>query len=404
MQVKAILVGVMFVGLSLIMADFDNPLTWPQAMVAASSTLLIALGFNARQSRRLGAIERYLAIQSRTREAHSQEKDVSVNSTTPAKEVCLASDLKAHLSLIVGERHPKTSRKHHDHVRDLIADHMSRLGWSVRLEQVIGLFGIGHNVIAEKKSSNPNAEIVIVGAHYDTVQGSPGADDNGIAVAGVMALGQMLSQNDFEKTVRLVAWDLEEQQGWGKCLVGSRTMAKNCRLAREKIAGVICLEMIGMCDHQEGSQQMVPGMKWVAPKLYNQVLNRGRRGDFIAIVANQPAIDLSQAIADNCEQVELPSVQLVNSGLVKLIRDLRRSDHAPFWDLGVPAVMVTDTSNFRSPFYHTALDRVEMIDFQFAAKTVLACGNAILSIAGGTLSKEYHQCDSGHLTPQTSRS
>jgi hypothetical protein len=74
-------------------------------------------------------------------------------------------------------------------------------------------------------------------------------------------------------------------------------------------------------------------------------------------------------------------VQLANTGFVRFLRDLRRSDHAPFWDAGIPAIMVTDTSNFRSPFYHTAMDRIEMIDFEFAAKVVLATAASIQRLA-----------------------
>lgn len=374
----------MFFGLLLILGDLvDQPIV-PYTIVLGAVVALAIHSDYSRLSRRIESAERFLATQSRriVQRGPCEEKTPMLHLDSTPED--WEAFLEFNLNRIVGERHPKTSRAHHDHVRDLIADELTQSGWTVRLERVTGPYGIGHNVIAEKGNPNPNAEIIIVGAHYDTVQGSPGADDNGIAVAGILALGQSLSHYSFEKTVRLVAWDLEERQRWGRCLIGSRTMAKNCRQAGEKIAGVVCLEMIGMCDSNEGSQSMVPGMKWVAPKLYQVVQSRGCRADFIAIVANKPAIKLSQTIAEECANAALPNVQLVNSGLVKLIRDLRRSDHAPFWDAGIPALMLTDTSNFRSPFYHTALDRSEMIDFKFAAKTVRACEQAIIKIAGGS--------------------
>jgi len=265
-------------------------------------------------------------------------------------------------------------------VRDLIADHMSSLGWDIRLEPVIGPHGPGANVIAEKRGTRDGAEILIVGAHYDTVEGTPGADDNGIAVAGILALAEILQDSQFEHTIRLVAWDLEEQQGFGRCLLGSRQMAKNIVKDGENVLGVVCLEMICMCDLRPGSQQAIPGLRWLAPEVHQQVKERQGRGDFIAAVGNRIAGRLSAEFARCAESQSLPAVQLVNKGLIRLIRDLRRSDHAPFWDVGIPAIMVTDTSNFRSPFYHTAMDRMEMIDFEFAAKVVLATANCATNI------------------------
>lgn len=241
-------------------------------------------------------------------------------------------------------------------------------------------------MIAEKRGSREAAGILIVGAHYDTVEGTPGADDNGIAVAGILALAEILQGSQFEHTIRLVAWDLEEQQGFGRCLLGSRQMAENIARAGENILGVVCLEMIGMCDRNPGTQKAIPGLRWFAPDVFQKVKEREWRGDFIAAVGNRIGGRLSTEFARCAESQHLPTVELVNKGLIRLLRDLRRSDHAPFWDAGIPAIMVTDTSNFRSVFYHTAMDRMEMIDFEFAAKVILATANcatncAILQVA-----------------------
>ena len=86
-------------------------------------------------------------------------------------------------------------------------------------------------------------------------------------------------------------------------------------------------------------------------------------------------------VAGSSAALELSLVLLATTGFVRFLRDLRRSDHAPFWDAGIPAILVTDTSNFRSPFYHTAMDRIEMIDFEFAAKVVLATAASIQRLA-----------------------
>jgi aminopeptidase YwaD len=349
-----------------------------EALVLSSATALLLLNETLQSQRRTNAIEQFL---TRVHERVSAPIAPSrlLEEVPMAEEV--ADRLRFHLNRIIGERHPKTSRQHHDHVRDLIADHFGAMGWDVRVEKVVGPHGPGANVIAERRSSNSSAAVLIVGAHYDTVQGTPGADDNGIAVAGIMALAEILRNDEFEHTIRLVAWDLEEQQGFGRCLLGSRQMARNIVTAHETILGVVCLEMIGMCDHRIGSQQAIPGLRWLAPDVYKQVFARQSRGDFIATVGNTAADELAVQFAESAKRAHLPSVRLTNSGFVRLLRDLRRSDHAPFWDAGIPAIMVTDTSNFRSPFYHTALDRVEMIDFEFAAKVIQATADSIRKTA-----------------------
>ncbi len=367
----------LLIGLALLATDSSRSPTFAEMLILTSAAALLVLTDGSTNQRRTMAIERFLTrICTQQQNSKSQTNSLRLSVDDHEGDTC-SQRLRKHLERVVGERHPKSSRLHHDHVRDLIAAHLTQMGWDVRLESVTGPHGPGHNVIAEKRGWNEKAGIVIVGAHYDTVQGTPGADDNGIAVAGILTLSELLRHRRLEHTIRLVAWDLEEQQGWGRCLLGSRAMARNIVRAGENVAGVICLEMIGMCDKQRGSQQSIPGLQWLAPDACKQVLARQQRGDFIATVANKKAAILAKAFSQGAASQNLPLVQIVNRGFIRLLRDLRRSDHAPFWDAGIPAIMVTDTSNFRSPFYHTAMDRIEMIDFEFAEKVVMSVAECI---------------------------
>jgi len=358
----------------------DSAFILDDAFILASGIGMLILVDSMKCQRRVIALEEYLG-----KSIPKFRGNVVTESLSPPQtelEAC-GLMLKTHLDAVIGERHPKTSRQHHDQVRDYIARQLQDSGWEVRLEAVKGRHGMGHNVIAERRplSTENRSDIVIVGAHYDTVTGTPGADDNGIAVAGVLALAKILQNIELKHTVRLVAWDLEEQQGWGRSLLGSRTMVRNIKRCGESVLGVICLEMIGSCDHTPGSQQVVPGLRWVAPSVARQSSDRQDRADFIAAVANPSAQDLLKRFTDAAESRELPSIPLVNRGLIRLIKHLRRSDHAPFWDAGIPAIMLTDTANFRSPFYHSAMDRIETIDFAFAGNVVLSTADCIKKTA-----------------------
>ena len=313
-------------GLFLVGIGATSTIGFTEVLVLSSATALLLLADNIQWQRRTIAIEQFLS-RIHDRVTTPVRPSIVLDENASADE--FADRLKFHLSTIIGERHPKTSRQHHDDVRDLIAKHLSAMNWDVTLEDVKGPHGRGANVIAEKRGWNSSAGILIVGAHYDTVQGTPGADDNGIAVAGVMALAELLQNCDFEHTVRLVAWDLEEQQGFGRCLLGSRQMARNIAATGEKILGVICLEMIGLCDHRSGSQKAIPGLQWLAPDVYKQVFARQGRGDFIATVGNTAASELTSQFAESASSSNLPLVQLANTGFVRFLHDLRRSDHAP---------------------------------------------------------------------------
>ena len=374
MKIQRLFIVCVFIGLILKVGAIPLTLGVPEVMVLGSSVMLLFICELSGIFRRTAAIEQFL-------QRKTQQEVISAKHIMPAANVSIDQQtpgrLRRYLELIIGERHPQTSRRHHDAVRDLIQQHLQDCGWDAKLDEFGGSHGPAHNVIAEKRGYGDNPGILIVGAHYDTVKGTSGADDNGIAVAGIMRLGELLGGRRFSKTVRLVAWDLEEQQQFSRGLLGSKHMAKNAAKKGERIEGVICLEMIGMCSHRPNSQTVMPGLRLFAPKLWHHLEQNGFRGNFIATVGNQRAERLIEEFAVSANEIGLPSSSLIVRGLLKFLRDLRRSDHSPFWDHGIPAIMVTDTSNFRSQYYHTALDLPETIDFEFAAKVIEATARVI---------------------------
>ena len=210
------------------------------------------------------------------------------------------------------------------------------------------------NIVTEFDRSKP---ITIIGAHYDSVPQTPGADDNGSAVAAMLGCAKAVAGLDLP--VCFASFNLEEEG-----LKGSRSFVDDF-IVPEKVEVAAChvLEMVGYCDHTEGSQRLPKGIPTkLAPTT----------GDFLAIVANRKSNhllpDIVQTAATFVDDLPVLGLQ-VPMGMEKIFKDLRRSDHAPFWDAGYPAFMWSDTSEFRNPHYHQPTDTPDTLDYDFLART-----------------------------------
>ncbi|QEG23609.1 M28 family peptidase [Mariniblastus fucicola] len=211
------------------------------------------------------------------------------------------------------------------------------------------------NIVTEFNRDKP---VTIIGAHYDSVPQTPGADDNASAVAAMLGCAKAVAE--LSLPVCFVAFNLEEEG-----LEGSRSFV-NDFIKKEDIDVDVChvLEMVGYCDHTEGSQRLPKGLP---VKLARSA------GDFLAIIANRNSNHLLDSTVQTASTYasDLPVLGLkVFMGMEKIFKDLRRSDHAPFWDAGYPAFMWTDTSEFRNPHYHQPSDTPETLDYEFLAKVV----------------------------------
>lgn len=197
--------------------------------------------------------------------------------------------------------------------------------------------------------------LTLVGAHYDSVPASPGADDNASALAVMLELAR---DKDIQKRpIGFVAFNCEEDG-----LLGSENFVAELDRA---LTAVHILEMVGYRDLSPNSQRapgsFLPGI----PKV----------GDFIGLIGNKGASSMIDRVLSTVKkEAGCPKVFALkaNSMIEKLMPDIRRSDHAPFWDAGIPAMMWTDTSEFRNPHYHQRSDLPETLDYQFMAElTVL---------------------------------
>lgn len=239
-----------------------------------------------------------------------------------------------------------------------IAAEFARLGYEVK-RQWFDFAGISMcNVIVEKRGSTRPDEVIVIGAHYDTVIGTPGADDNATGVAALLELADWLRSTTTARTVRFVAFANEEHPGGPWESMGSCVYANSCRAAGDNIKAMLSLEMLGVYSDAPGSQMYPRPFNLFYPTVAN----------FIGFVGNS----FSQQLVRACVRSFRRHAQFPCEGVAApdSVRDIARSDHWAFWQIGVPALMVTDTSNFRYPIYHTPEDRPQQLDFDRMTRVV----------------------------------
>lgn len=230
------------------------------------------------------------------------------------------------------------------------------------------------NLVVEWPGQSDPGSIVIVGAHYDTVARTPGADDNASAVAMMLAVCKGLVGRRFARTLRFVAFANEEPMHFNTKTMGSRVYAERCKANNDDIHCMVCLEMVGYFDTSEGSQDYpseLPG--FIRPLLR-------ARGDFIAFVADlSTRSQLAKFKRAFRKTVDFP---VIAAPIPKARQFLWLSDHGPFWDRGYPALMVNDTSMFRNPNYHQMSDTPDTLDYDRMARVAVGVTEAVAALAG----------------------
>ncbi len=221
------------------------------------------------------------------------------------------------------------------------------------------------NVIVEIPGSVSPESVVEVGAHYDTVRASPGADDNASGVAALLEAARVLRDAEPAATLRFVFFALEEDD-----FRGSRAhVAALGEEERASFRGLIGLDMVGVATDASDSQETpvwVPFLSW------------GSTGDFLLVLGNHPSGDLGNRVEDAIDVYvpELPYYSLNRIG--GWFDDGYRSDHVPYWEAGLRAIQLTDTGELRTPHYHAPSDLPTQLDFEFLARVTQATAAAAL--------------------------
>jgi hypothetical protein len=272
---------------------------------------------------------------------------------TPSARVGTATDditvsfLRGIVKTLAIPRHFDLQPENNRLTADWIAGQLHSYGYKTELQ------GEYANVVARSRQA-PDVACVLVGAHYDSVPDTHGADDNASAVAALLACAKALAHHAPESPVRFVCFNREEDG-----LLGSADFVKTM-VAKGKVSvrEAHVLEMVGYCSHSPGSQTVPSGLPIHVPD----------RGDFLGILANKDSTAMAGAVLQTARTYwpDFPVLSLkVYAGVEKLLPVLQRSDHTPFWNAGIPAILWTDTAEFRNPHYHQSSDTPDTLDYNF---------------------------------------
>ncbi|MFC6022557.1 M20/M25/M40 family metallo-hydrolase [Plantactinospora solaniradicis] len=281
-----------------------------------------------------------------------------------------------------------------------VVGELERVGWRVRRRAftVPGDAIAGANLFATPpigdsvRSPDPAGRTsmgettVLIGAHLDTVPGSPGADDNASGVACLLELARLLPAYGLARDVRLAVFD-EEETG----LHGARALAGELT-GPDRPGAVMVFECIGYYSAHADTQVLPSGAGLVYPGQRRRIRQRGWRGDWTLVAYRQSAVRLARLFGEclahlagpgtavlTRDALDLPLAGPLLRRYVPATEHFARSDHQPFWDVGVPAIQITDTADFRNPHYHQPSDTPETLDYtriaDIAAATAVNLAN-----------------------------
>ena len=274
-------------------------------------------------------------------------------------------------------RHGRLNYEALEETGELIERYFGELGLAVRRDPFSYKGRRYFNVIATLPGQDalpgrgglPGREALppfLAGAHYDAPAHSPGADDNASAVAAMLIAAKALAGARPRRTIRFVAFSIEEPQDEGdrSCRHGSRHFARQAFRRWERYAGVFILESVGYTDPAPGSQNIPLRLPIPVPDT----------GTFLGVVGNLRAREIIRIFKAAAER-HAPGLEVISHRFPLagwLVPATRMSDHAPFWDRGYPAVMLTDTAFLRNPNYHRPTDTPGTLDYGFLANTARA--------------------------------
>lgn len=286
------------------------------------------------------------------------------------------------LELAATPRNARENPEDHARAADWIAAEFEQIGLAVARQtfEIPGEIPVrssprqGVNVIGTLKRTHGesrgsrDSQAILIGAHYDTVPFSPGADDNASGVAAMLECARVLSESNGDRAVTFVAFDAEEIQSQADGLHGSSAYVARLSPA-EKPGAAIIFESVGFSSPT--IKQRLPGsFRFLFRRMYRALKQQNFAADSLLILSRGPGRAISRRLEESAANpdIRLPILPLEMPRWMPLVRDLRRSDHAPFWLAGIPAVMISDTANFRNPHYHQTTDTPGTVDVGLVAR------------------------------------
>ncbi|TWT80560.1 Bacterial leucyl aminopeptidase precursor [Planctomycetes bacterium CA13] len=283
----------------------------------------------------------------------------------------IEANLRLHVDRLAGLIGPRTLQKPKTIQATIgyIEGQWAKMGHTNDRECYDALGDKATNLIVEQPGSKRPDEIVLLGAHYDTVWTTPGADDNASAVAVLLEVSRLLREHTGRRTACYVTFACEEPPYFMDSM-GSQHHARQSRQRGDNIIGMLCLEMVGYYSLHQGSQAIPPGIPKVLHRFFPQ------RGNFLAAVGNMPSWKLCWQFRRGFKR-GTRRMPLFSICLPEKINEIRLSDNSSFWDQGYPALMLTDTSFLRNPNYHQATDTPETLDYPRMTEVTLGVAAAM---------------------------
>ncbi len=286
-------------------------------------------------------------------------------------EAELAGPLGKHVRKLAGTIGERNTMRYQalERASDYIHARFAATGFQVREQWYTAQGRKVRNIWVQTTGTVRPEEIVVIGAHYDSPPGSPGADDNASGVAALLELARLTRDSKPGRTVRFVAFVNEEPPFFQTDLMGSRVYAAEAGKRKERIVAMLSLESIGYFSDAAGSQSYPFPFSLFYPDT----------GNFIALVGNFKSRRLLyRTIKEFRATTPFPSEGVAAP---ESVTGIGWSDHWSFWQEGYPAIMVTDTAPFRKPHYHQPTDTPDRIDYGRLARVTAGLGRIVRVLA-----------------------
>jgi Zn-dependent M28 family amino/carboxypeptidase len=288
-------------------------------------------------------------------------------------QAALSERLAGHVAAlagVIGARHAGRPDAYAA-ARDYVRRELTGAGYRVVEQPFPFSGGEAANLEVVREGTEPDLPCLVVGAHYDTVPGSPGADDNASGVAALIEIARALWPTAPRRSIRMVAFANEEAPFFAGPAQGSMVYARSLQAGGTPVHRMFSLEMLGYYDTAPGSQRYPPLLRRFYPD----------RGDFIGFVSNRASRGaLKEFVTAFRDASPFPCEHLAAP---EWVPGVALSDQYAFWRAGVQAVMVTDTAFYRNPHYHTAGDLPETLDYERLAAVTAGLAGAFARLAGG---------------------
>jgi Zn-dependent M28 family amino/carboxypeptidase len=278
------------------------------------------------------------------------------------EEADLSAWLRVHVQVLAGDIGERNVWKHDQllEAEEYIVTTLSESGYQITRQPYDAQGLTVSNLVVELPGAGAPEEILVIGAHYDSARGCPAANDNGSGVAAVLEMARIMAHDKPQRTIRFVFFVNEEPPFFQGDLMGSVVYARACKANGDRIVGMMSLETIGCYSDAKNSQHYPAPYSLFFPD----------KGNFIAFVGNQQSRDfVRDTIGSFRRHASFPSEGIAAPASVQ---GVGWSDHWSFWQVGYPALMVTDTAPFRYAHYHEPTDTPDKIEYDRTAR----CANS----------------------------